>query len=64
MKVKVFLGKDGERVLEIPRGGNIESALKKLRINPQTVIVMKNGEAVSEQETLEEKDTLKIIKVK
>jgi len=63
MRVKVLLEKESKN-LDVPRGQNIESLLKKLRINPQTVIVMKNGKVVSEQEILERDDTLKIIKVK
>lgn len=64
MRIKVFLGKDGERSLEIQKNQTIESALKKLKINPQTVIVMKNGEVVTEQETLKKGDELKILRVK
>jgi len=63
MRIKVFLDKESKN-LEIPKDQNIESLLKKLGINPQTVIVMKNGEVVSEQEILEGNDILKIIKVK
>ena len=64
MRIRVFLGKDGERILDIQKGRSIESILKSLKINPQTVIVSRNGEIVAEQEILNEKDTLRIIKVK
>jgi len=63
MRVKVFLEKESKN-LDVPKGQNIESLLKKLRINPQTVIVMKNGDAVSEQETLKGNDNLRIIRFK
>jgi sulfur carrier protein ThiS len=65
MKIKVFLEKENVRkVIGISKRQNIESVLKKLKINPQTVIVMKNGNAVSEQETLEGNDSLRIIRFK
>jgi sulfur carrier protein ThiS len=64
MRIKILLDKDGERILDIPKGQKIESLLKKLHINSQTVIVVKNGEVVSEQDTLEEKDSLKIVRFK
>lgn len=65
MKVKVFLEKEkSHRTVDVRRSQTIESLLKKLRINPQTVIVSRNGEIVTEQETLEEKDELKIFSVK
>jgi sulfur carrier protein ThiS len=63
MRIKVFLDKESKN-LEIPKGQTIESVLKRMKINPQTVIVMKNGDAVSEQDSLRENDSLKIIKVK
>ncbi|HJW96696.1 MAG TPA: MoaD/ThiS family protein [archaeon] len=65
MKVNVFLEKENShRMIEIPKDQTIESVLRKLRINPQTVIVSKNGGVVTEQETLHEKDSLKILSVK
>ncbi len=65
MKVKVFLGKeDSGKSLEIPNGQTIESLLKKLKINPQAVIVSRNGDIVAEQETLKDNDTLRIVRVK
>jgi sulfur carrier protein ThiS len=65
MKVKLFLEKEKpHRTVDVRRGQTIEFLLKRLKINPQTVIVMKNGKVVTEQETLWEKDTLRIIRVK
>ena len=65
MRIKIFLEKENaSKSLEVPEGHTIESVLRKLGINPQTVIVMKNGEVVPEQDTLQDKDGLKIIRVK
>jgi len=65
MRIKVLIGKENSgKSLEVPKGQTIESLLKKLHINPQTVIVSRNGDIVPEQETLEEKDSLRIIRFK
>ena len=65
MRIKIFLEKENaSKNIEAPKGQTIESLLKSLKINPQTVIVMKNGEAVPEQDTLQDKDTLKIVRFK
>lgn len=41
----------------------VKELLKKLNINPITVIVAKNNELVTEDEKLSEKDEVKIISV-
>jgi sulfur carrier protein ThiS len=65
MKVKIFLEKENKkRTFEAKKKQTVESMLKKMKINPQTVIVVKNGQVVTEQETLQEKDELKILSVK
>lgn len=65
MKIRIFLEKENSsKSLEVAKGQTIESVLKRMKINPQTVIVMKNGEVVSEQETLKEKGSLKIVRFK
>jgi sulfur carrier protein ThiS len=64
MKVKILLEEGRARAAEAKKGQTISSLLREIGINPQTVIVMKNGEFVTEEETLSEKDTLKIISVK
>ena len=65
MKVRVLFEKgDVRKTVEAQKGQTIESFLKKLKINPQTVIVVKNGEVVTEQEILRDKDELKILSVK
>ena len=65
MRVKVFLEKEkSHRTVDVRREQTIESLLKIMKINPQTVIVSRNGEVVPEQEIVEENDALKIIRVK
>jgi sulfur carrier protein ThiS len=65
MRIKVFIEKGSrEMSVEIPSGKTIEHVLKKLKINPQTVIVVKNSQVVPEHVSLKEKDSLKILSVK
>lgn len=44
-------------------GKNVEALLKHLKINPETVIVTRQGEVITEQEALAENDTLEILSV-
>jgi len=65
MRVKLFFEKEkSHRTVDVRGEQTIESLLKSLKINPQTVIVSRNGEVVPEQDTVQEKDSLKIIRVK
>jgi sulfur carrier protein ThiS len=65
MRVKILFEKEkSHRTVDVRREQTIEFLLKKLKINPQTVIVVKNGEVVTEQDTLQDKDSLKILSVK
>ncbi|MEM5812714.1 MAG: MoaD/ThiS family protein [Candidatus Aenigmatarchaeota archaeon] len=65
MKVKVFIEKGKRNILvEVPEGKTIEFILNRLRINPQTVIPVKNGEIVTEQEPVSSGDSLKILSIK
>ena len=65
MRIKVrFERENSARMVDAQIGQTIESLLKKMEVNPQTVIVVKNGEVVVEQETLSAGDELKILSVK
>ena len=43
--------------------GTVSQLLKKLRINPETVIVSKNSELVTEEEALRDSDEVKLLSV-
>ena len=65
MKVRIFLEKENaHKSMEVQKGQTIEYLLKKLHINPQTVIVSRNGDIVPEQEMLQEKDSIRIMRFK
>jgi thiamine biosynthesis protein ThiS len=60
--MKVYIERKKESK-EITFSGKGSELLKKLKINPQTVLLAKNGEIVTEDETLTDKDTVKILSV-
>ena len=54
---------DGSRNEMVVEDATIEDVLRRLGINPVEVIVAKNGRIVSEEETADSKDELKIVRV-
>ena len=64
MKLKVFYDRESkEKTIELGNNATIKDLLKKMEINPVTVIVSKNNDVVLEDEKLKEKDDIKIISV-
>ncbi len=59
--MKVYLERTNESK-EI-KASNVSELLKKLSLNPATVLVIKNNTLVTETEKLNEKDEIKIISV-
>lgn len=43
--------------------GKVKELLKKLKINPETVIVVRNGELVNEEDFVSGKDIVRIMSV-
>ena len=60
--MKVFIEPDNE-TKEIEFGGTVSQLLKKLKINPETVIVARNNELVPEEEELKDSDEIKLLAV-
>jgi thiamine biosynthesis protein ThiS len=61
MKVHVaFLGE--KRAIMLKKGSPVRELLEKMRINPETVLVGRNGEIVPETESLREGDRIEIIR--
>ena len=64
MKLKVFYDRENkEKTIELGNNATIKDLLKKMEINPVTVIVSKNNDVVLEDEKLKDKDDIKIISV-
>ena len=43
--------------------GRVDSLLKELKINPETVLVKRNNELLTEEDKLSEKDNIELISV-
>lgn len=64
MKVKVFLAREKKNlVMDMPKG-TVSDVLKKLSINPESVIIAKGKDLVTEVEKLRDGLSLKIIHIK
>ena len=60
--VKVFIERE-KRDVEEKFSGRISELLAKLHVNAETVVVVKNGEVVSEEERCGGDDELKLLSV-
>ena len=64
IKVKVFIDRENKNTtLELEDNSLVEYLLKKLNINPVTVIVSRNNELILEDEKLNDNDEIKILSV-
>jgi sulfur carrier protein len=60
--MKVFIEKTGEHK-EISFSGNGLELCKKLNVNLETVIILKNGNLITEDIVLEDNDTIELLSV-
>lgn len=51
------------KMIKMPEKSSIENLLEKLEINPETVVVLRNGEVVPGFETLSNKDRIEILDI-
>lgn len=64
MKIKVFYDRENKnKTIELYNDITVKDLLKKMNINPVTVIVSKNNDIIMEDEKLNDKDNIKIISV-
>ena len=60
--MKIYYDKENKK-LSKRFSGKVRDLLKLLNINPETVIVAKDGILVTEEDTLSDKDNIKIMSV-
>jgi sulfur carrier protein len=60
--MKIFIEKTNTKK-NIKFKGTVKAILKKLNVNIEEVIVVKNGELVSEDDIIADKDRIKILSV-
>lgn len=63
MRIKLRLIGREEREIKVRKGIRIIDLLRRLKINPETVVVRKNKEVCIEEERIEEGDYIEIISV-
>ena len=64
IKVGVFVDRDNlSKTIELENYSSVADLLKKLEINPVTVIVSRNNELILEDEKLKDEDEIKILSV-
>ncbi|MBI2542125.1 MoaD/ThiS family protein [Candidatus Woesearchaeota archaeon] len=64
LRISVFIDRESRNAkLELSRNSAVADLLKKLKINPITVIVSRNNELILEDEKLNDKDEIKILSV-
>jgi sulfur carrier protein ThiS len=62
--MKIFIEKNNRHIsIRKAKGCTAADILHDLKINPATVIIVKNNEVVLEDEILDEKDYVKILSV-
>ena len=64
ISVSAFVDNTGKlQKVELEDGSLVSDILQKLKINPVTVIVSRNGELILETEKLKDNDEIKILSV-
>ncbi len=54
----------GDKVIELDKENlSVRNLLRELKLNPEEVIVLKNGQAVTEDEKINKDDEVEIIRV-
>jgi sulfur carrier protein len=52
-----------EKRIKIRFEGKVSDLLSRLKVNPETVIVVKNNELVTEEDTLQNRDKIRVMSV-
>ena len=64
MKLKIFIEKENKnKTIALKENSKILDILTKLKINPVTIIAVKNNEVVTEHETVSKNDKLELLSV-
>jgi sulfur carrier protein len=60
--MEILIEKTG-KLIKLRFEGKVSLLLSKLKINPETVIVVKNDELITEDDSLLDKDKIKLVSV-
>jgi sulfur carrier protein len=60
--MKIFIEKTNQEK-QIRFKGTASALLKELNINPETILIVKNNEVITEDEQLSDKDDIKLLSI-
>jgi sulfur carrier protein ThiS len=60
--MKIFIERQ-DKTINKKFEGSASTLLKELKINPQTVVIVRNNAVVTEKETLKNSDTVRLLSV-
>ena len=60
--MKIYIERD-DRTLNRRYSGKVSVLLKKIKINPETVIVVRDSELLTEYDTVSDRDSLQLLSV-
>lgn len=64
MKVIVFIQRENKKItVNLQKGATVETLLKKLKVNPEVVLVARNKQIILGDTPLQEKDSLELLSV-
>jgi sulfur carrier protein ThiS len=60
--MEVFLQKEGKK-LDVEHRGSAKSLLERLGVNPEVVLIVKDGVLVTEAETIDDAEKIELLSV-
>lgn len=63
MNIELFIEKENRTNIINFSGNTVKDLLKEIKINPETVIVVRRGEVLTEKESLQDKDKIELLSV-
>lgn len=64
MQINVFFDRENkEKTIDLDMNSSVKDLLTKMNINPVTVLVSRDNNIITEDETINDKDKIKLISV-
>ncbi len=63
MNIELFIERENKNRVISFSGNSVRDLLKEIQINPETVIVVKKGEVMTEKEILRDNDKIELLSV-
>lgn len=63
MEIELFIEKENRTDTINFLGNSVHDLLKKIKVNPETVIVVRQAEVLTEKEILSDKDKIELLSV-